>query len=659
MLTLAKIAGWILATLPRLIVHILAAVLGDCVYFLPTRHRRTILSNLHHVYPDKARMWRRRKARTSCRRMVERTLFTLAVPFFSEGRLDRTLIATDESVDLLESYLNPTRPIVGVTVHNSMMEACSLVPRSLPIDTPEVGVLYRPLRQKKLEAYMHHSRSKNGITLIDQRHGLHKARKLVQQNNWMILIFDQNVGASGYLTFFLGRAAYTTGFHQFLSQAYGTDVLGFYGERTGFWEGNLHVEKITKGKKEEPVILQTNQWLEKKLLGDEKFSHDWMWIQNRWNAQDHISQNLNLEHPKSLVAECKEFYHWESIPRNNRIWLRMPNHLGDCVKWLPFVRAIRKSRSDAEVTLLTHRRFTHLIDAFQVADKVLAIPRRSSRYFDKFRQMRFLFPDTYYQLTDSFVADLEARLINAPRRYGIRWPGTSRFLLTDTFNVDPGWDERKNHQSELWEECLRTFGLKGEIDFEPLKVALGSEVINPLRCLQTESLDAPYFGLICGAGNHPEKCWPVDYWVECIAGLMDLYPDSNICLFGTSADLNVSRQIIEQFEPGSIHDFTGSTNLMQFVMALKSCSVVISNDCGGLHLANALGAATVALYGPTNPVYTKPVFNSPVTVVQPANCPRHGGESTDEICLSQVLEAVSGLVKQSEPLREEAGLVNG
>jgi heptosyltransferase II len=146
--------------------------------------------------------------------------------------------------------------------------------------------------------------------------------------------------------------------------------------------------------------------------------------------------------------------------------------------------------------------------------------------------------------------------------------------------------------------------------------------------------------------------------VECVAGLMDLYPDSNICLFGTSGDLAVSRKIIEQFEPGSIHDFTGSTTLMQFVMALNSCSVVLSNDSGGLHLANALGVATVGLYGVTNPVNTKPIYNAPMQIVQPIKCPKFGGTSSSEICLSQVLEAVSELIGQPASTPTEASLVN-
>lgn len=656
MLILVKTAGWILATLPRQFAQLLSVLFGDLIYFTPTPRRRTILSNFHHTFPDKTMAWRRARARTSCRRMVEMRLFRLALPFFSEVRLDRTLIATEEATELLKSYTG--KPIVGITIHSSLMEAGSLVPRTLNVDNPEVGVLYQAHKNKNIDAYDIEHRSKHGVTMIDASDGVDQAGSLVKNNGWIILVFDQSVEDASYLSFFLNRTARTTGIHQLLAQNYEADVLAFFGERTGFWEGNLHVEKVADGKKDEPVVLKANQWLENKLLNDDLFRQDWMWMQERWDGQRDISQNLNIDYGKSLVEESRRFYNWKQLPRHNRIWFRMPNHLGDLIKWTPFIKAIRRSRPDAEISMLVKRHFSPLLEALQVADQIIEIPKRNSRYAANFFRFRNQFPDTYYQLTTSIAADIEARLVNAPRRYGIRWPGTRRPLLTDTFRVDPGWDERKNHQTELWEEFLRYFGLHGDIDFSPLKLAPDHIVINPLRCLQTESHDAPYFGLVCGAGDHPEKCWPVDYWVECVAALMDLYPDSNICLFGAKLDLPVSRQIIAQFEPGSIHDFTGSTSIMQFVMALKSCSVVISNDCGGVHLANALGIPTIGLYGITNPILTKPVFESPVHIVQPSDCPKYGGVSSNLICLSQVLEAVSEIVKKPGQVQQEPSLVS-
>ena len=656
MQTLSNVTGWIIAHLPRIVVRILAAELGDLLYFLPTAYRRTILSNFHHAYPEKPTSWQRSKARASCRRLYEKKLFQLAVPHFTEVQLDRTLIATEETIGLLKSYADKQKPVVLVLVDNTMQDMCSLVRRCLPLDTPEIGIFGLHIR-KKVDDSSEENDASYGLTVLDESEGLEEATALLKNNNWVITPFGRKTGEDGTFSFFMNRTANLKDLHQSLAQKSSADVLGMFGQRTGFWEGNLHVEKIAEKNDSNSILLKTNQWMENKLQEDESFIANWMWIHDRWKIHNQSSQHLSLDHRKSLIQEAKSFYQWDTVPRNHRIWIRMPSHLSDLVKWIPFVNAIRQSRQDAEITLLIDRRLAALLEALDVADKVQRIPRRNTQYYGKLLKLRGSFPDSFYEFTPSLSADLEARIINAPRRFGIRLPGTARPLLTDTFNVDPGWDERKNHQTELWTDFLRHFGLMGEIDFDPIQLKPGSEVINPLRCLQTDSRHAPYIGLICGAGNQPEKCWPVDYWVECIAGLMDLYPNSNLCLFGTAPDLPVSRQIMEQFEPGSVHNFTGSTDIMQFVMALQSCSVVISNDCGGLHLANALGVPTVGLYGITNPVNTKPVFNSPVRVVQPNHCPKYGGTSSREICLPQVFESVADLVHQQDPVVSEATLV--
>lgn len=648
MLILIKSIGWILANMPKRFALAVSVILGDLRYYLPTRGRRIILANLHHAFPDRPAAWHRRTARISCRRWMEMRLYRLAAPFFSEVRLDQTLIATDKTIEQLGRYAHPAKPLVLVTVHNSQMEACTLLRRAMPFEPPEVGALYRPIRNRALDKYFLESRSLHGLTFFDERKELLQPFRLLRANNWMVVVFDQSVGRSGFMTFLLNRVASTTRLHESLAKSQEADVYAMWGERTGFWQGNLHVEKLSTGKKNEAIVLKANRWLEEKLRTEEPFRQDWMWIHDRWRAQVKVTENLNLGYPKSLVEDCRAFFNWEDLPRRNRIWFRMPSHLGDFVKWAPFIKAVRESRADAEITLLVNRRFGPLAEALRIADQVLPLPKRNLPYYRKVWQMRWQYPDTIYQLTQSGWADLETKLINAPRRYGMCWPGGNRGFLTDVFRIDPGWDERKNHQVDLWKEFFQHFGLKTEIDFSPLRIATPSEVINPLRCLQTESRYAPYFGLICGAGNLPEKCWPADYWVELVAALMDLYPDSNICLFGTTADLPVSRRIIEQFEPGSIHDFTGSTTLMQFVMALRSCSVVVSNDCGGLHMANALGVPATGLYGLTNPVYSRPVFDSPVKIVLPLNSPKYGGVSPDHICLSQVLEAISELVPQNK-----------
>ena len=60
---------------------------------------------------------------------------------------------------------------------------------------------------------------------------------------------------------------------------------------------------------------------------------------------------------------------------------------------------------------------------------------------------------------------------------------------------------------------------------------------------------------------------------------------------------------------------------------LAACDLVVGNDTGGMHLANAVGTPVAVLFGPTNPLVTGPFFDAPRLNIQPEGCPPEGGSS--------------------------------
>jgi heptosyltransferase-2 len=57
-----------------------------------------------------------------------------------------------------------------------------------------------------------------------------------------------------------------------------------------------------------------------------------------------------------------------------------------------------------------------------------------------------------------------------------------------------------------------------------------------------------------------------------------------------------------------------------------------------MHLANALGIPVIALFGPTNPLRTAPVFSAPVIVLQPPGCLPTGGSPLEQLDANTVVE---------------------
>jgi ADP-heptose:LPS heptosyltransferase len=59
-----------------------------------------------------------------------------------------------------------------------------------------------------------------------------------------------------------------------------------------------------------------------------------------------------------------------------------------------------------------------------------------------------------------------------------------------------------------------------------------------------------------------------------------------------------------------------------------------------MHLANALDVPLIALFGPTNPVRTGPVFNGTHTLLQPPGCPATGGGALADLSPDAVIAEV-------------------
>ena len=54
-------------------------------------------------------------------------------------------------------------------------------------------------------------------------------------------------------------------------------------------------------------------------------------------------------------------------------------------------------------------------------------------------------------------------------------------------------------------------------------------------------------------------------------------------------------------------NLVGVTNFSELCLVVKNASVVIANDSGIMHVADAIGAPLVAMYGPTDQTRTRPL----------------------------------------------------
>jgi ADP-heptose:LPS heptosyltransferase len=125
-----------------------------------------------------------------------------------------------------------------------------------------------------------------------------------------------------------------------------------------------------------------------------------------------------------------------------------------------------------------------------------------------------------------------------------------------------------------------------------------------------------------------------------IQAILAVRADARITLFGTANDVPIAQAVAEGFAPNQVINLAGQTNLVEFAGALGDCAAIVCNDTGGMHLANLFGVPVIAVYGPTNPIRTGPIFDAPRVILQPPGCPPTGGASLDQLPATQVVEAL-------------------
>jgi heptosyltransferase-2 len=633
-----KLIGRLSAAAPVWLIRGACVLLGRVIGLCAGARRHMTLNNLHHAFPGQSEQWRRKVYDEACARVVEMALFMPASRYFSESRLDATLEVDDALRAKVEPYISGDKqgkPFVVMLPHMTMSEAASLLPRVFP-GLPQVNVVFRPLNQPKLNAWVEEARSRFGFRQLSRKSGYNDAMAALRRGEGVAVLFDQGASHRGTTSLFMGRLASLTNLPGLMALRFDADIHFLLLERTHFWQAKLSMQQLPKCETSIEVSVRAHDLLEAYLKRDSHSAPDWLWLHDRWGHQSSSHKRFKLATKRMELEQTNAINGNAETPRKTRLWVRMPNWLGDVVMALPLLRAIRQARPDFEITLIGKAAFKPLFDRLDVSERFIPLPKQGRGYFSYFYRLRRDYPDTCLLFTNSTRSDLEAFLTRCPQRMGMIRPGKKRRLLTEPYALPADVNETTTHQTHVWELMLQCYGLVEPLDYRPLP--------------REESVRVrPQVAMICGTENAPEKRWPINYWRALVEQLLATVPEVEVVLFGTPADRVITAQVADGFPESAIRNLAGRTDLAAFCDGLKQCNVVVCNDTGGMHLANMLGTPVVVVFGPTNPLRTGPIFTAPKHILQPEGCSATGGMPITGVSAERVLAAVRPYVEGAQP----------
>jgi heptosyltransferase-2 len=299
--------------------------------------------------------------------------------------------------------------------------------------------------------------------------------------------------------------------------------------------------------------------------------------------------------------------------RTMKILIRVPNWIGDSVLAQPAIESIADSFPEAELWLSAAE---WVKDLFSSDGKIAGVvPLLSANDIKtvraaarKLRAQRF---DIGILLTNSFGSALLFLLAGIPQRWGYAGDGRRLLLNRAVRSTDRN---APRHQVHYYLDLVTGLGLKARPPGLLLTVP-EEEKERTRRFLEELGVDSrrPLVILSPGAGYGPAKRWPASRFAA-LASLFQERKDAAVLIIGSAAESDIAATISSSLKKKPFV-LTGKTTLPQLKSLISLARLFVSNDSGPMHLANALRAPVVGIFGPTDPAVTGP-FEQPAAVVK-------------------------------------------
>lgn len=345
-----------------------------------------------------------------------------------------------------------------------------------------------------------------------------------------------------------------------------------------------------------------------------------------------------------------------------RILILRPCCLGDVLMTTSLLRALNEAYPAATIAYGVGRWSAAALANNPHLDRVLLLPDRPAarewlRIAGRLRRERF---DLAVLPERSPLPGLAALLAGIPRRVGLDSAGRG-FALTDPVAV-----RGTRHETDRALDLARALGMPGgsrQLIYQPGPEAVGRVA----HVLAERTAGEPLFIVHPGGGANPgvtmdSKRWPPERFAAIADALLARHGGS-VALVGGPGDRAAVAATAATMR-GAALDLCGALDLDALGALCECATLYLGNDAGTTHLAEACGAPTVAVFGPTDPAMYGPVDGISEAVWNPTACEpvvrrgdltRGGGSDDrciDSVTVEQVLAAAERVLARAAARRE-------
>jgi lipopolysaccharide heptosyltransferase II len=295
----------------------------------------------------------------------------------------------------------------------------------------------------------------------------------------------------------------------------------------------------------------------------------------------------------------------------------------------PAVRVLRRKHQGARITMLTLRENEAFVRGLGIFDDVrcfdaqsgswLQVAGRILRLLSDLRKARYdgIYDFEFFTRFSAIVSFVAGAQSSTGFYSASTWRGS---LHTGNVAFNRYWHVARNFRALAGGENGCEVSAN---DFDVYVVDEEQEQSLARKLKQAGVRPGDYVVVNPNAGRLSlERRWPRENFAA-LARLMHDRCDVPIVIIGSKSEREYTEGLLaltSGLDPARLVDFSGQLSIGEVCALLRDARAVVSNDSGPMHLAAALGAPTLGLFGPETPLMYEPLGKRADYLYRPPVC---------------------------------------
>ena len=264
--------------------------------------------------------------------------------------------------------------------------------------------------------------------------------------------------------------------------------------------------------------------------------------------------------------------------------------LGDVILITPLIRATKRIFADASIDVMIIPNYENVLQNNPNIHNIILFNKRINKFTSFIKTLIKLRINKYDLVLSPHSSMTTALLVTLA---GIKYRvGFSRWLSQYFFNI------KVEHKSGIL-KIEKNLKLLSPFSTEvfPIQTELFPSIESIQKYnhqLQSLKLNCRKLIAIAPGSVWKTKRWPKEYFKEIIQMLSER--NYGIILIGSSDEIELCKEL----QPKENYlDYSGKLSVLDSAAVIKQCDLMVTNDSGAMHIANAVETDVIAIFGPT------------------------------------------------------------